>query len=150
MIEKVVVSAFVYPTESEEKVRKAVANLFDLSMFEERSEDLGDIKRVEFVCEGPDARLALGRLYELLREQGILDAARRVMMEGMTAEGTILFHLHKQAAFAGAVNFAEGGESPLGPIVVEVYPRDPKKAKRVIDWLAPETEDGKPKYEVRI
>ncbi len=150
MIKKVVVSTFVYPTESEDKVKKAVSNLFDLSMFRERKEDLGDIKRLEFICEGPDARLALGRLYELLREQEILDAARRVMMDGMTAEGTILFHLHKQAAFAGAVNFAEGGESPMGPIVVEVHPEDPRKARRVVDWLAPETEDGRPKYEARI
>ncbi len=149
MIFRVVLTTYVYPTEDEEKVRKAVGNLFDLEMFEEHEEEMGDLKRLEFVCEGPQARLSLGRVYELLREQGILDAARRVLREGITAEGSILFHLNKQAAFAGSVSFAEGGESPLGPIVVEVFPERSEDVEKVIDWLAPETIDGRPIYEVK-
>ncbi|MHC1580653.1 MAG: RNA-binding domain-containing protein [Methanopyraceae archaeon] len=140
----------MYPTEDEEKVLKALGNLFDLDLFEKVGEErLGDVKRIEFECRGPQARLSLGRLYERLREQEILDAARRVLREGVTAEGSILFHLNKQAAFANAVSFSEGGESPLGPIVVEIFPKDPDDVDKVIDWLAPETIDGKPIYEVR-
>ena len=150
MISRVVLTTYVYPTEDEEKVMKALENLFEMDLFEKVGEEkLGDVKRIEFECKGPQARLSLGKIYELLREQEILDAARRVLKEGVTAEGSILFHLNKQAAFAKAVSFSEGGESPLGPIVVEIFPENPDDVDKVIDWLAPETIDGKPIYEVR-
>jgi predicted RNA binding protein with dsRBD fold (UPF0201 family) len=47
--------------------------------------------------------------------------------------GAITFHLNKQAAYVGKVNFSN--EAPLGPITVRIV-ADPET---IIDYLAPST-----------
>jgi len=136
---KVHVRAEVRPTESCEKVKQAIRNLFDVELREEREGE-----RLYVVGEGDEN--SLGKFRRLLFGQRILDAARQFMLNGLTRSG-FTFYLNKQAAYVGVISFCtyELGESPLGPIVVEVRCEDPHTA---ILWLAPRTVQGAPVEEV--
>jgi len=128
------VRAEVRRTESPEKVRRAVLNIFP----EVRLEEAGG----EIRGESGELR-ALSRFRELLRRQAVLDAARSVMRAGASGD-VISFMLNKQAAYVGKVSFTDG-ETPMGPIVVRIRAEDPE---RMIDYLAPRTKDGVPVQEV--
>ena len=83
---------------------------------------------------GREARLRV-RPLEGGREQ-ILDAARKVLFNGIQGN-TVCFYLNKQVAYVGHISFSQSvGESPLGPIRVEIESDNPHA---VIDWLAPKT-----------
>jgi len=84
---------------------------------------------------------------ERLHEQEILDTARRVFRQNRTDEG-FAFSLKKQAAFEGVVNFAVGEPDELGEIDVEVRVREPD-VESFIDYVAPETDEGRPVDPVR-
>jgi hypothetical protein len=88
---------------------------------------------------------ALDKLHQLLRLQAIRDSARKVLREGRQ-DNVIKFMLNKQVAAIGKVSFTDG-ESPLGPIRVEIESADPN---RLIDFLAPRTSGGKPIKEINI
>ena len=128
---KVYVEAEINPTESEDKVKQAIENIF------------GNVEtKVQSIYKG--ARLtaetksleSLTKLYNLLRRERIRGAARRVLFDGLSGK-TISFCLNKQVAFAGHVSFSkEVAESPLGPIKVKIECEDPRE---LIDWLAPKT-----------
>ncbi|MEM0083181.1 MAG: RNA-binding domain-containing protein [Candidatus Nezhaarchaeales archaeon] len=136
---KIIVEAEIRPTEDEEKVKKAVLSFFTPSSI--RVEDKGHCKAL--IAEANEAE-ALRKLHSKLREQRILDAARSMMMR-WSSKDRVVFYLHKQAAFMDYVTYClPEGESPLGPIKVEVVGVD---AKAVIDWLAPPTSKGKPLFE---
>ncbi len=90
--------------------------------------------------DGPDS---LKLLYEILRRQKILDSARSEMLRGLE-EGTITFRLNKQAALMGFVSFP-AEEEPLGSIHVKIT-----GGERVLDWLAPKTENGIPVIEMDL
>jgi len=136
---RVQVRAEARPTENSEKVKRAVRNLFDLELKEEK---VG--YSLQIIGEGDERSLVKFR--RLLFEQRILDAARQFMLRGLSRNG-FTFYLNKQAAFMGKVSFCtfELGESPLGPIAVEVQCSDPQSA---ILWLAPRTVQGVPIEEV--
>jgi predicted RNA binding protein with dsRBD fold (UPF0201 family) len=84
---------------------------------------------------------------DVLHEQEILDTARRVFLRNSTDEG-FAFSLKKQAAFEGVVNFAVGEPDELGEIDVDVRVREPD-VESFIDYVAPETDDGRPVDPVR-
>jgi len=84
---------------------------------------------------------------DVLHEQEILDTARRVFLRNSTDEG-FDFSLKKQAAFEGVVNFAVGESDELGEIDVDVRVRQPD-VEAFIDYVAPETDDGRPVDPVR-
>lgn len=128
------VEAEVRPTEAREKVEAAVKKIFPTL-------ELGQVEN-SVVGESADVG-SLSRLHQLLRQQRILDSARSVMFSGRRG-GSTRFMLNKQAAFVGRVSFTEG-ESPLGPIVVTLEAPD---IDRLIDYLAPRTQDGKPIREI--
>lgn len=140
MIE-VVVRVEVRPTESEEAVRKAVENLFSVKWV--RREKVGDVVYLE--GRGTGAK-SLAKLHHALRKQRILDAARSYLLKGMGVDH-IRFYLNKQAAAVGVASFCsyEYGESPLGAITAIVRASD---LESLIDWLAPQTVEGKPVKEV--
>lgn len=73
-------------------------------------------------------------LERLLREQRIRSAARVVFLKSMRGN-TLRFHLNKQVAFMGKVNFAE--RSPLGDIEVTI---EDENLMEIIDRIAPEIE----------
>ncbi|MEM3576863.1 MAG: RNA-binding domain-containing protein [Candidatus Bathyarchaeia archaeon] len=124
---KVFVEVEVNPTEDEDKVKRAVENIFGNLQFQSRQSHkgitlLGEAKGLE----------AITKLYNLLRRERIRDAARSVFFEGMN-ERTINFCLNKQAAFAGHISFSkETAESPLGPIRVRIECANPRE---LIEWL---------------
>jgi len=118
-------------TESEEKVKMAVANLFGNVPTEIKPSYKGSVLNVE--AKGQEALI---KLRNLLRSDRIRDAARKALFEGMGGQ-RICFCLNKQVAFAGHVSFSEEvAESPLGPIRVIIECENPRQ---LIDWLAPRT-----------
>ncbi|MEM4699515.1 MAG: RNA-binding domain-containing protein [Candidatus Nezhaarchaeales archaeon] len=137
---RVEVRAPLYPTEDEEKVRAAIQNI--LTPDEWRVVEEGGR---QFLEASSNVITCLTKLRERLRRQRTLDAAR-YMMRRFSSANELTFYLHKQAAYVGyAVFCLPEGESPLGAIKVTVKASD---IKRVLDWLAPPTEDGRPKFEV--
>jgi predicted RNA binding protein with dsRBD fold (UPF0201 family) len=125
------VEAEVNLTESEEKVRRAVENIFGSVPVTVKPGYRGGGLLAEL--RGQDS---LVKLRNLLRSERIRDAARRALFHGVQG-GTIGFCLNKQVAFAGHVSFSEEvAESPLGPIKVTIVCDDPRG---LVDWLAPRT-----------
>jgi predicted RNA binding protein with dsRBD fold (UPF0201 family) len=119
-------------TEDEEKVKKAVANIFENFSMEIKPFYGGSVLIAE-----AKGRAALVKFRNVLRSDRIRDAARKVFFGGIrgTAVG---FCLNKQVAFAGHVSFSEEvAESPLGPIRVTITCNDPRL---IIDWLALRTD----------
>lgn len=128
---KVYIEAEVNPTESEEKVKRAVENIFGNVQTRIQSTSKGAILTAE--AEGLES---LTKLYNLLRRERIRDAARGVLFEGLKGNA-ITFFLNKQVAYAGHISFSkEVAESPLGPIKVKIECENPWQ---LIDWLAPKT-----------
>jgi predicted RNA binding protein with dsRBD fold (UPF0201 family) len=118
-------------TEDEEKVKRAVANIFENMPTEIKPSFKGSLLYGE--AEG---RESLGKFRSLLSLDRIRDAARRALFGGIR-DRSICFCLNKQVAFVGHVSFCEEvGESPLGPLKVTIECEDPPL---LIDWLAART-----------
>ena len=125
------VETAVYPTETEEKVKKAVINLFSNMALQIKPFYLGSVLTTE--AKGQEK---LVKLRNVLRNDRVRDAARRVLFGSLRC-GPISFCLNKQVAFAGHVSFSEEvAESPLGPLKVMIECENPRQ---LIDWLAPRT-----------
>jgi len=124
------ITAPVYDTELEERVARAITNVFPGADPELRHGELaGEVHE-------------LSRLSELLHRQEILDTARSVFYENRRGEG-FSFDLKKQAAFEGKINFAVGEPAELGDIHVRVRVTEPD-VEEFIDHVAPRTEEGIP------
>ncbi len=109
------------PTESLEKVTRAVRNLFpDLRMESAADRVVGVTDRLD-------------RFREQIRTQRIRDTARGQLLAGRRGDRTIV-SLSKQAAFVGIVNFA--ASTALGDIRVEIESDD---LAAVIDYVAEST-----------
>lgn len=129
----------VHETEDVDKVKKAVESIAAPQRL--YIEEKGSAR---FVVGEADSLEALLKLHDALRRQRILDAARS-MIKRYSSSGIVRFYLHKQAAYAGRVVFClPEKESPLGPIQVTI---ETDKDVAVINWLAPPTFEGKPRYE---
>jgi len=138
---KVIVKTVVNPSEDEEKVRKALTNVFTPDKIEVL--DKGECKEIIAVSE---SCASLEKLHRLLRKYRILDAARKHLKAGKTEDG-IEFELNKQVAYVGKISFCTTPEeSPLGPLKFRI---ETDKPRLIIDWLAPRTVRGKPVREVR-
>jgi predicted RNA binding protein with dsRBD fold (UPF0201 family) len=121
------VDAEVNPTESEEKVKKAIENIFGNIPIVAKPLRKASILTAEAYGKEP-----LIKLYNLLRRERIRAAAKTVLLEGSDSK-TISFCLNKQVAYAGHVSFAkEVAESPLGPIKVKIGCENPRG---LVDWL---------------
>jgi len=121
----------INPTENEDKVKRAVENMFSNLELEFKPQRQGAL----LIGRGKGMD-ALTKLYNLLRREKIRDAARSVLYEGLSGK-SIVFYLNKQVAYVGHVSFSNPvGESPLGPIKVEIHCDNPRG---LIDWLAPRT-----------
>jgi hypothetical protein len=121
----------VNPTESEEKVKTAVWNLFGDIPTRVKPAQKGSILVAETKGQEP-----LATLRNVLKRDHIRDAARKALHHALRGD-TFTFYLNKQVAFAGHVSFSEAeAESPLGPIKVTIQAEDPLT---LLDWLAPQT-----------
>lgn len=107
-----------HPTESPAEVRRAILNLFPDAQLTEGEEVVGEVH-------------SLDRFAELLREQQIRTAAREVLA-GAVRGRRLIFHLGKQAAWAGRVSFS--ALSPLGDILVTV---DAEDVEAFLEGVAP-------------
>jgi predicted RNA binding protein with dsRBD fold (UPF0201 family) len=124
------VVAPVRDTEVTERVADCVRRLFpDAEVRHEAGRVVGETHSLEAFAER-------------LREQEILDTARREFHRRATDEG-FSFALKKQAAFQGVVNFAVGNPDELGDVEVHVAVREPD-VETYVDHVAPETVDGVP------
>lgn len=137
------IEAEVRPTESKDKVVKALRNLFSITSLKESKEG----NYIRLIASSRGAEL-LNKFHSLLRRQRILDAARQYLSRGKR-EGGVTFYLNKQVAYIGKISFCsfEYGESPLGAIVVEIKTENPDM---LIDWLAPPTSEGVPIERVKF
>jgi len=125
------VEADINPTENEEKVKRAIENMFSNLELEVKPQKQGSL----LVGRGRSMD-TLTKLYNLLRRERIRDAARGALYEGLSGK-SIFFYLNKQVAYVGHVSFSKPvGESPLGPIKVEIQCDNPRE---LIEWLAPRT-----------
>jgi len=131
------VLATVNPTEIQEKVEKAILNFFPV-----------ELKLQESTLSGDGDLECLRTLHLRLREERILDTARKIFLNGIKGD-TTRFRLNKQVACIGKLNFPPGEES-LGSIHVEISAQNMGDLLNVIDWLAPETIDGKPVEEIDL
>jgi uncharacterized protein len=132
MIEVAVYSS-VRPTERVEKVASAIEKIFPGMIMDIRADRI----------EAYDGLESLRNLHRLLREQSILDTARGVMLRGRVGEA-VSFQLNKQAAFMGMVSFPPE-EEPLGSLHIQIM-----GGEMVINWMAPETENGVPINEIEL
>ena len=126
---KIIVTVLVEinPTEDTKKVEKAISNIFDYT-----SLNLVPKLDKKYLLARIEGRKGLMKFYERLRQQRILNAARKVLINGVR-DDSIIFNLNKQAAFVNHVSFCEpNSESPLGPISVEIRCDD---MNQLIDWL---------------
>lgn len=132
---EVTVYSAVQLTEKVERVVSAIENLFPGLIMDIRTD------RID-AYDGPQS---LRKLHQLLRRQMILDATRSVLQRGLSGN-TIQFQLSKQAAFMGIVSFPVQ-EEPLGSLNIQILITE---GERVIDWLAPVTENGVPVEEIDL
>jgi len=117
----------INPTETEQKVRQAVENMFGPMNIQTKPLHKGSLLTAE--AKGQEA---LTKLRNLLQREHIRAAARPVLLHGLETK-SLNFSLNKQVAFAGHVSFStEPTESPLGPIKVEIKSENPRQ---VIEYL---------------
>lgn len=127
----VYVEVEVNPTESEDKVKSAVENIFGSITTQIKPLRKGNLMVAE--VKGLEV---LTKFYNLLRRERIRSAARKALFEGLKGD-VISFCLNKQVAYAGHVSFSqEVAESPLGPIKVRIECENPRE---LISWLTSKT-----------
>ena len=121
----------INPTESEDKVKRAIENIFG-----NIQPKIQPIYRGAILTAQAKGIETLTKLQNLLRRERIRDAARKALFEGLNGK-TISFCLNKQVAYAGHVSFSkEKAESPLGPIKIKIKCENPRQ---LIDWLVSKT-----------
>ncbi len=126
---KLTLEVEVNPTEDPEKVEHAIQNLFSCSFKESIPRHLNSL----LIMKG-EGKEALNLFYDRLRQERILSAARRVMIDGLKGN-SIIFYLNKQASYMNRISFSsQTGEAPLGTIRVEI---NCNNTKELIDWLTP-------------
>jgi predicted RNA binding protein with dsRBD fold (UPF0201 family) len=117
----------INPTETEDKVKQAVENMFGPMKVRTKPLRKGFLLKAE--AKGQETLI---KLRNLLQREHIRAAARSVLIRG-TENDSVSFCLNKQVAFAGHVSFAtEPNESPLGPVRVEIRTED---LRRIIEYL---------------
>jgi len=133
MMFKAKVITKLYPTEDQEKVSAALTAILE---GEVKTYMIGNEKYL--YIESTDSK-DLGKFYELVRKQKILDATRKYLRNNIFGNSTVFF-INKQVAFIGKINLCEEeGESPLGPIRIEL---ESDNIEQLIDWLTPYTKNG--------
>ena len=112
---KVIVKAHINPTESEEKLEKAISNLFGEGPMR-RSKEHGVLYLV-FESEGLDS---LRHLRQRIASDRIRDATRAMLSRWAAKNEKVTFHLNRQAAYVNHVSIYHASKAPLGPIEVEI------------------------------
>ncbi len=130
------VEAKLNPTEDRAKVLRAMHTALP---FEDNAVEEVTIDNEVFLRASAEGRQGLRKLFTKFREERNVEAARKLFYRHIKGNSTRAF-FHKQGAFQGVLHFSmEVGESPLGPVMVEITADN---IERVLNWLVPRTEDG--------
>ncbi|MEM3732547.1 MAG: RNA-binding domain-containing protein [Candidatus Bathyarchaeia archaeon] len=122
----VYVETLIYPTEDEEKVRKALKNIFPEIEFSKINDEHSVLKG-----EGKTLKV-LENFKDLLERERIRDAAKASLLSSIQNK-ELIFYLNKQVAFSNHISFCQPeAESPLGPITIKISCENPKD---LINWL---------------
>jgi predicted RNA binding protein with dsRBD fold (UPF0201 family) len=104
------ISCRVNPTESPEKVRKALSNMFgEIEMVEADSEFTAEL----------DDYLELRELRARIAQDKIRDTLSDILTR-WTEDNRLSFGLNRQAAYNGHVSLTLENEDPMGPINVMI------------------------------
>ncbi|UOY10174.1 RNA-binding domain-containing protein [Methanonatronarchaeum sp. AMET6-2] len=125
----------IYPTENQEKISEMMKTLFP-SIEIEIHEDEG-----KKLLKAYGDKKSLEKLRERIWEQKILDTSRSVLTRNRENNETE-FSINKQTAVVNKINFKES--DILGTIDIKIKEEAPEELDKTIDWIAPETEEGKP------
>jgi predicted RNA binding protein with dsRBD fold (UPF0201 family) len=119
------VEAKVNPTESVEKVEKAIRNV--LGEIELQRDVQGEHTLITSHLEGlKDLRY----LRWLIRRMRIRDSVRKYLKRGI-GDNVLVFGLNRQAAYVGRFSFYRVKEAPLGPIQIKIK----GDAEEVVQYL---------------
>lgn len=130
---EIIVEAHVKPTESVDKVKRALANLVFLENIE-IEEIFSGFKLVRIKCQVMDC---LEPFRRKIKAQQIGPAVRNYSYKHIS-NGELTLLLHKQAAFADKISLIDSEkESPLGPIKIEAR-GTPEELEKLIDYLISE------------
>ena len=131
------VEAEINLTESEQKVREAIEYIFGPMNTHIKLQHKGSILQAN-----TSSQEALIKFHNLLQREHIRAAARAVLLGGM-GKNKISFCLNKQVAHAGHISFSqEAGESPLGPIRVEITTENPRETINYLTYMTQESRKG--------
>lgn len=122
----------VHPTEDLVKIKRCISNIVDIIDF-----DIEKGKKSDYLFGKSHDRTDLEPLYQKIRSQKILDTCRGILFKNIR-EDTTRLHLNKQVLYMGHVNISF--DPPMGPIELELQDDD---IEGLIDWLCPETREGK-------
>ncbi|MHA1728376.1 MAG: hypothetical protein ACTSWY_06555 [Promethearchaeota archaeon] len=126
-----------HPTEIPDKLKTVLENL------------VGQGKEIKLVEKGDDQYYSVDveglggvqNLYRGLREQLIVQSARKILTAKMDSDG-VSFMLNKQALLMRKFHFCfKPDESPMGPVWVRI---ESDSIERLLDYLVPDTRDGTP------
>jgi uncharacterized protein len=148
------ISAPVYPTEDQEKVIRAIMALFNDINIEKRTIEGNELENGVSpfsIISGEGGLDLLSTLHRLIRKEEIIDSVRnKVFSKGISNDGlSVRFLLNKQAALVGVPSIP-AQEEPLGSIEVIIRAGSRKEIEKLIEWLLPLTEEGKPIVEVEM
>ncbi|MCK5625281.1 hypothetical protein KAI11_00345, partial [Candidatus Bathyarchaeota archaeon] len=104
-----IITVEINPTENSEKIEIAINNFFDYT-------SLNAVSKLEknYIIAEIEGREGLTKFSERLRQERILNIARKVLINSVSGN-SITFYLNKQVAYAGHLSFSRDiGESPLG------------------------------------
>ncbi len=111
---EVEVETMVNPTESVDKVVRAVRNVLGEIDLEQTTSD--DVTVLRTRMNGMES---LNHLKNLVRQMKIRDTACAKLSNSIRGNA-LVFGLNKQAAYAGRVSFYRYREAPLGPIQITI------------------------------
>ena len=121
---EVAVTARLNPTESKEKLLKALENVFPDMEFK-----LAD-GLFEAFGEGKET---LAILKEHLKLQ-LIRASARSFLRARIEDDALSFGIHKQAAYMGKISFIDFPIA-LGPITIEITGKDSDELETLVEWL---------------
>ena len=133
---KLIIKVDIFPTEDEDKVIRALSNLFDLDKMKSMEKEKNGIKTRVIIVGSLDM---LNKLKNKIAMRQIQIHVRQQLINNRMGTMSHLY-LNKQAAFANNINICETRtESALGPIILEIHGDTEEDLDFVIYWLSEES-----------
>lgn len=131
IVVRITVEAEVRPTESLEKVKKAVFSIIKPSNLV--IEDIhGEFKLIRAECSSVEC---LEPLRNIVRKQQVEPALKSYLLKYREGNRLLLL-LHKQVAFVEKLSLIDSErESPLGPIKLEIVCSSNEELEEVLEYL---------------